>query len=137
MLMSKLRVGAAVVFGALAAGTGIAFTGDDAWPGGSSRQSGPSNGRGDGRSSDSTNNETTPLDFGGNAVPSATIEIGRAITSQIEKVAFQPGARVKPGTCYSRTGDSRTGQADFLKAGAELQQAEGRLRHAKTRLGAH
>jgi RND family efflux transporter MFP subunit len=125
MLMSKLRVGAVFVFGALAAGAGLLLPG-------------PTTGLTDGpdqapmpvevtvvRPTKRTTGEST--DFVGRTAASATVEVRSRITSQIEKVAFHPGAKVKRGDLLFEL-DARPYQVEQERAQAEVRRAESTLR---------
>ncbi len=132
MLMAKLRVGAVVVFGFLATGAGLLLPG-------------PTRGKADHpdatappavdvtvvRPTKRTTGEY--LDFTGRTEPSATVDIRSRITSPIEKVAFQPGAKVKRGDLLFEL-DSRAYRVEYERAQAEAQMAEGRLKRAQAQI---
>jgi RND family efflux transporter MFP subunit len=72
-------------------------------------------------------------EFNGQIIASATVDVRSRITSQIEKVAFQPGAKVKRGDLLFEL-DARPYQIEFQRAQAEVQRAEGSLKRARTAL---
>jgi RND family efflux transporter MFP subunit len=132
MLIARLRVGAVVVFGVLAAGAGLLVPG-------------MSPGR-----SDNSDKAALPAvevtvvrptrrtagdyeDFVGQTAASATVEIRSRITGPIEKVAFQAGAKVKRGDLLFEL-DARPYQVEYERAQAELQRAESHLQRARVDL---
>ncbi|HEY1379819.1 MAG TPA: efflux RND transporter periplasmic adaptor subunit [Gemmataceae bacterium] len=131
MLMTRLRVGAVVVFGALAAGTALLLPGTTP-------------GRVDGADKDKaapqpvevtvarptrrTAGET--LEFTGRTDASATVQVRPRVTGTVDKVAFQAGARVKRGDLLFEL-DPRTYQAELTKAQAEVLRAESQVKAAE------
>jgi membrane fusion protein, multidrug efflux system len=128
MLMTKVRVGAVVVLGAVAAGVGLLLPG-------------PTAGQPDGPPAAVPPAEvivTRPVkrsaadhqDFAGRALAAATVQIRSRVTAYVQKVAVRPGARVKRGDLLFEL-DPRTFQADTDKAKAEVMRAETQMRSAE------
>jgi RND family efflux transporter MFP subunit len=132
MWTTRLRVGAVVLFGTLAAGAGLLA------PGLSSGRDEPKPKAGPAavdvtvmRPARDTAGES--LDFTGRTEASATVDIRSRITGQIVKVGFQPGAKVNRGDLLFEL-DPRAYQADCDRARAEVQRAEGHLVQFRTDL---
>jgi RND family efflux transporter MFP subunit len=127
MLMTKLRVGAVLAVGALAAGASLFLPS-------------PTAGQPDRPPGAVPPAEVTVvrpvrreaaehLDFVGRTEAAATVEVRPRVTGLLEKVAVRPGAKVKRGDLLFEL-DDRHYRADVAKAEAEVQRAEARLRRA-------
>jgi RND family efflux transporter MFP subunit len=129
MLMTRLRIGTAVMFGFVAAGTGLLLPGMS--PGRADPQDKAAPPPVEVTAVRPTRRTTSEsLDFAGRADAATTVEVRSRVTSQIEKVAFQPGAKVKRGDVLFEL-DGRTYQIEYARAHGEVQRAESHLRHAK------
>jgi RND family efflux transporter MFP subunit len=129
MLMTRLRVGAVVVFGALATGAGLLMPGVS--PGRADPEAKAAQQAVDVTVVRPTRRTAGEYeDFVGQTEAATTVDVRSRITSQIEKVAFQPGAKVKRGDVLFEL-DARAYQVEYERAAAEIQRAEGRLKSAQ------
>jgi RND family efflux transporter MFP subunit len=132
MLMTRLRVGAVVVFGALAAGTGLLLPGTS--PGRADKPDQAAPPPVEVTVTKPTRRMTGEFqDFEGRTEASATVDIRSRITGQIERVTFQAGARVKRGDVLFEL-DGRAYQVEYERAKAEIHKAEGQLEQVKAEL---
>jgi multidrug efflux system membrane fusion protein len=128
MLMTKLRVGAVLVLGALAVGAGLLAPG-------------PTAGQPEGAAPPVEVTVVKPVrreaaehaDFVGRTEPAAWVEVRPRVSGLVERVAFRPGAPVKRGDVLFEL-DARASQAECAKAEAEVQRAEARLRRVEADL---
>jgi multidrug efflux system membrane fusion protein len=135
MFMTRLRIGAVVVFGALAAGTGLLLPG--VTPGRVDDAEKPAPPTVDVTITRPMKHTAGGFElFTGRTEAAVTVEVRSRVTGLIEKVAFQPGFDVKRGDLLFEL-DSRLYRADVAKAQAEIQRAESRLKHAETDLAVH
>jgi multidrug efflux system membrane fusion protein len=132
MWMTKLRIGSVVVCGMLAAGAGLLV---------------PS--LSPGRSEPQEKSAQPPIDvtvvrparrttgefqdYEGRTAASATVDVRSRITSQIEKVTFRPGTKVKRGDLLFEL-DARAFKPEADRAAAELQRGEVQLKGAQNHL---
>lgn len=129
MLMTRVRVGAVVVFGAAAVGVALLLPV-------------PTSGQPDAPPAAVLPVEVTvtkPVkrstadhqDFVGRALAAATVQVRSRVSAYVQNVAVRPGARVKRGDLLFEL-DPRTFQADVDKAKAEVMRAETKLHAAET-----
>ena len=129
MWMTKLRIGSVVVCGMLAAGAGLLVP--SLSPGRSDPQDKAAQPPVEVMVTRPTKQTTGEFQFyAGRTEASATVDVRSRITSQIEKVAFRPGTKVKRGDLLFEL-DARTYRVEFERAQAELQRAEGKLKRTR------
>jgi RND family efflux transporter MFP subunit len=129
MLMTRLRVGAVVTIGVLATGACLLVPGVSP-----ARVDAPEHPK-------QPSVELTAVrptlrspgqfeDYQGVTEAAAKVDIRSRVTGQIEKIAFQPGARVKRGDLLFEL-DSRAIGIELLRARAQETVADNRLRRAR------
>jgi multidrug efflux system membrane fusion protein len=145
MWMTKLRVGAVLALGVLVTGAGLMLPGQSAvlsndpptipaLAAAPAPAPAPDDQPGVVTVSKPVQRELAiPDDFTGGIEASVSVDVRPRVTGLLEKVAFRPGAMVKPGDLLFEL-DSRSYRVEVDKAQAELQRAEARLRRAETDL---
>jgi RND family efflux transporter MFP subunit len=131
MFMTKLRIGAVLAVGALAAGTGLLLPTLTA-----GKPDTPPAGEPSGVVTVSRpvkREVATFEDFTGRIDAAMTVDIRPRLTGMLVKVAFQPGSEVKCGELLFEL-DPRQYRAEVDKAEAELHRAEARFRRAEAEL---
>jgi RND family efflux transporter MFP subunit len=129
MVITRLRVGAVVVCGFLAAGAGLLIP--SVSPARTDAPEQPKQAVVELTAVRPTRHTATGyLDFNGTTEPSASVDVRSRITSPIVKVAFPLGSRVQRGDLLFEL-DPRPFQVEYQRAQAEVTRAESRMRNAQ------
>jgi RND family efflux transporter MFP subunit len=129
MIMTRLRVGAVMAIGVLAAGAGLLVP--SVSPARTDSPEQPKQAAIELTAAPPRRHSATGyLDFNGTTEASATVDVRSRVTSPIVRVTFQPGARVRRGDLLFDL-DPRTFEVEYQRAQAEVARAESKVRNAQ------